>query len=79
MFQAPENELQTLSKLLIDEEIVKSITFTTDKATKDLVVITETPSKFYPIVTQVIAENDLLIRHLESQTDNIEAIFDFLT
>lgn len=79
LFQAPNNELQTLSKLLIEEDIVKTITFTTDKASTDLVVITETPSKFYPKVTQVIAENDLLIRHLESQTDNIEAIFDFLT
>ena len=79
LFRAPRNELQKLSKLLIGEDVVKSITFASDKAKNDLIVITDTPSKFYPIVTQVIAENGLQINHLESQTDNIEAIFDFLT
>ncbi len=79
LIQGPNYELQTLSKLLIDEEIVKSVSFNIDDSTKDLIVITETPRKFYPLVTQLIAENDLLIKHLESQTDNIEAIFEYLT
>ncbi|MFX0149967.1 MAG: ABC transporter ATP-binding protein [Candidatus Hodarchaeota archaeon] len=79
LLRAPYSELQQLSKLLIEEDIVKSITFNPDKDPKDLVVITETPSTFYPIVTQLIAKNGLLINHLESQTDNIEAIFDYLT
>jgi len=79
LLRAPYSELQQLSKLLIEENIVKSITFNPDKDPKDLVIITETPSKFYPTVTQLIAKNGLLIRHLESQTDNIEAIFDYLT
>lgn len=79
LFQAPPEELHTLSKLLIEEEIVKSMTFNKEKEREDLVVITETPSTFYPTVTRVIAENGLLITHLESQTDNIEAIFDYLT
>jgi ABC-2 type transport system ATP-binding protein len=79
LFRAPRNELQTLSKLLIDEDIIKTFTFPSDKATQDLIVITDTPSTFYPTATRLIAENRLLINHLESQTDNIEAIFDFLT
>ncbi|MFX0182828.1 MAG: ABC transporter ATP-binding protein, partial [Candidatus Hodarchaeota archaeon] len=79
LFRAPYSELQQLSKLLIEEDIVKSITFNPDKDPKDLVIITEIPSTFYPTVTQLIAKNGLLINHLESQTDNIEAIFDYLT
>ena len=79
LFQAPHNELKTLSKLLIEENIVQSMTFNIAKEREDLTVITETPSKFYPIVTRVIADNDLSIKHLESTTDNIEAIFDYLT
>ncbi|MFX1515463.1 MAG: ABC transporter ATP-binding protein [Promethearchaeota archaeon] len=79
LFRAPRTELQTLSKLLIEEDIIKSVTFPSDKATRDLIVITDTPSLFYPTATRLIAENGLLINHLESQTDNIEAIFDFLT
>ena len=79
LFRAPLNELQKLSKLLIGEDIIKTITFASDKAKKDLKVITDTPSTFYPAATRLIAENGLIINHLESQTDNIEAIFDFLT
>ncbi|UCE13165.1 MAG: ABC transporter ATP-binding protein [Candidatus Heimdallarchaeota archaeon] len=79
LFQAPPTELHTLSKLLIEEDIVKSITFNKEKEREDLVVITETPTTFYPVATRIIAENGLLIKHLESQTDNIEAIFDYLT
>ncbi len=79
LFRAPLNELQKLSKLLIEEDIIKTITFASDKAKKDLIVITDTPSTFYPAATRLIAENGLLINHLESLTDNIEAIFDFLT
>ncbi|MFX0172118.1 MAG: ABC transporter ATP-binding protein [Candidatus Hodarchaeota archaeon] len=79
LLRAPYSELQQLSKLLIEEDIVKSITFNSDKDPKDLLVITETPSTFYTAVTQLIAKNGLLISHLESQTDNIEAIFDYLT
>ncbi|MFX0016309.1 MAG: ABC transporter ATP-binding protein [Promethearchaeota archaeon] len=79
LFRAPQNELQKLSKLLIEESIIKTITFSSDKTKHDLIVITDTPSTFYPVATRLIAENGLLINHLESQTDNIEAIFDFLT
>lgn len=79
LFRAPRNELQKLSKLLIEEDIIKTITFSSDKTIKDLIVITDTPRTFYPAATRLIAENGLLINHLESQTDNIEAIFDFLT
>ncbi|MFW9904900.1 MAG: ABC transporter ATP-binding protein [Candidatus Thorarchaeota archaeon] len=79
LFKAPHNELQTLSKLLIEEDIIRTITFQSDEAKQDLIVITDTPSKFYPTATRLIAENGLLINHLESQTDNIEAIFEFLT
>lgn len=79
LFRAQRNELQKLSKLLIEEDIIKTITFPSDKARNDLIVITDTPSTFYPVATRLIAENGLLINHLESQTDNIEAIFDFLT
>ncbi|MFX1507431.1 MAG: ABC transporter ATP-binding protein [Promethearchaeota archaeon] len=79
LLRAQRNELQTLSKLLIEEDIVRSITFPVEKEGKDLIVITDTPSMFYPTATKLIAENGLLINHLESQTDNIEAIFDFLT
>jgi ABC-2 type transport system ATP-binding protein len=79
LFKAPFDELQSLSKLLIDEEIVKSISFTSEKEEKDLIVITETPRVFYPALTKMIAKSGLLIKHLESQTDNIEAIFDYLT
>ncbi|MFX0122111.1 MAG: ABC transporter ATP-binding protein [Candidatus Hodarchaeota archaeon] len=79
LFRAPRSELQILSKLLIEEDIIRSIAFPSDKAIKDLIVITDTPSMFYPTATRLIAENGLQINHLESQTDNIEAIFDFLT
>lgn len=79
LFRAQHSELKTFSQLLIEEDIIRSITFRTDKETKDLIVITDNPSEFYPFATRVIAENGLLINHLESQTDNIEAIFDFLT
>lgn len=79
LFRAPLRELKNLSKLLIEENIVQSMSFNVEKEKEDLIVITETPGKFYPIVTKVIADNDLLIHHLESTTDNIEAIFDYLT
>ncbi|MFW9779547.1 MAG: ABC transporter ATP-binding protein [Candidatus Heimdallarchaeota archaeon] len=79
LFRAPSNELKMLSKLLIEESIVHSMTFNVDKGREDLVVVTEAPRKFYPAVTKLIVENDLLIQHLESTTDNIEAIFDYLT
>ena len=79
LLRAQRDELETLSKLLIEENIVRSLTFPTEKEGKDLIVITDTPSTFYPAATRLIAENGLLISHLESQTDNIEAIFDFLT
>ncbi|MHA2329032.1 MAG: ABC transporter ATP-binding protein [Candidatus Hodarchaeales archaeon] len=79
LFRAPHNELQNLSKFLIEEDVINSITFTTNAETKDLLIVTDTPSKFYPIATRVIAENGLSITHLESQTDNIEAIFEYLT
>ncbi len=78
LFKAPFNELQQLSKYLIDKDIVNTITFKRDKNNVDLVITTDNPNSFYSAATQVIAENDLLIKHLEVQTDNIESIFEFL-
>ena len=79
LFQASYKDLQQLSKLLIDEDIVKEIIFNPYQKPEDLLIITEKPSDFYPKVTEIIAKNNLLVRHLESQTDNIEAIFEYLT
>ena len=78
LFKAPFNELQQLSKYLIDKDIVNTITFKRDKNNVDLVITTDNPNSFYSAATQVIAENNLLIKHLEVQTDNIESIFEFL-
>ncbi len=78
LFKAPFSELQQLSKHLIDKDIVNTITFKRDKIDVDLVVTTDNPNSFYSAATQVIAENNLLIKHLEVQTDNIESIFEFL-
>ena len=76
---APIDQLKNLSKLMIDESIISSLNYDMDKTATNLVAITNNPKKFYPTVTKLIAENDLFIEHLESTTDNIEAIFEFLT
>jgi len=78
LFKAPFDELQQLSKHLIDKDIVNTITFKRNKIDVDLVITTDNPNSFYSVATQVIAENNLLIKHLEVQTDNIESIFEFL-
>ncbi|PWI46971.1 hypothetical protein CEE45_14110 [Candidatus Heimdallarchaeota archaeon B3_Heim] len=79
LIHAPIDQLKNLSKLMIDESIVNSLKFGADKSSTDLVAITNNPKEFYPKITQLIAENNLFVEHLESKTDNIEAIFEFLT
>jgi ABC-2 type transport system ATP-binding protein len=79
LIRASLDQLQHLSKLLIDESIVNSLKFSTDKSSTDLIAITDSPKDFYPSVTKLVAENGLNIQHLESTTDNIEAIFEYLT
>ena len=79
LFNAPYKELQKLSQLLIEEDIIDTISIKREKDNVDLIVTTDNPNEFYPTVTRVIAKNNLFIRRLESQTDNIEAIFEYLT
>jgi ABC-2 type transport system ATP-binding protein len=79
LIHAPINQLKNLSKLMIDESIVNSLKFDSNKSSTELVAITNNPKEFYPKITQLVAENNLLIEHLESTTDNIEAIFEYLT
>lgn len=79
LIQAPSEMLQKFSQLLIGENIINSIAFKGEKGKESLLVTTEDPGNFYPAATKLIAQNNLLIHHLESQTDNIEAIFDYLT
>ncbi|MHA1976985.1 MAG: ABC transporter ATP-binding protein [Candidatus Hodarchaeales archaeon] len=79
LIHAPIDQLKNLSKLMIDESIISSLNYNMDKVSTKLVAITNNPKEFYPKVTQLIAENSLFIEHLESTTDNIEAIFEYLT
>ena len=79
LFQAPYPELQRLSVSLIQANLVNNLRFTQVEDSTDLIATTENPGKFYSAVTQLIAENNIHIKHLESRTDNIEAIFEFLT
>ncbi|MHA1973734.1 MAG: ABC transporter ATP-binding protein [Candidatus Hodarchaeales archaeon] len=79
LINGPLDQLKELSKNLIEGSIVKSLEFSYDKKQPGLIAVTERPSVFYPEVTRIIANNDLFIDHLESKTDNIEAIFDYLT
>ena len=79
LFQAPFPELQKLSVCLIEESLVNNVNFNTHDERTDLIATTENPSKFYSNVTKLIARNQLHITHLESRTDNIEAIFEYLT
>lgn len=79
LFNAPYKELQKLSQFLIEEDIIDTINIKREKDNVDLIVTTDNPNEFYPTVTRVIAKNNLFIRRLESQTDNIEAIFEYLT
>jgi ABC-2 type transport system ATP-binding protein len=78
LFKAPYSELKQLSKLLIEEDIINKIDFKHEKEDIDLVITTDNPNSFYSTATQVIAKNELLIKHLEVQTDNIESIFEYL-
>ncbi len=71
--------LKAYSKLLVDEEVVHSISFERKDGQINLLIETHNPNEFYSVSTRIIAENHLSIEHLESQTDNIEAIFDYLT
>ncbi len=79
LIQAPDDQLKSLSKLMIDESIVSSLNFKTGEISTDLIAITNNPKQFYPKITQLVAEKNLSIDHLESTTDNIEAIFEYLT
>ncbi|MHA2176040.1 MAG: ABC transporter ATP-binding protein [Candidatus Hodarchaeales archaeon] len=79
LFHAPFSELQRLSICLIEENLVNNVNFRSHEAKTDLIATTENPSKFYSNVTKLIASNQLQITHLESRTDNIEAIFEYLT
>ena len=79
LINAPLNQLKELSKHLIESTVVKSLEFATETKPSSLIAITDKPSSFYPEVTRIVADNGLLINHLESQTDNIEAIFEYLT
>lgn len=79
LFHAPLTELQKLSVCLIEESLVNSVNFNTHEERTDLIATTENPSKFYSNVTRLIAKNRLQITHLESRTDNIESIFEYLT
>jgi ABC-type multidrug transport system ATPase subunit len=79
LFQAPYSELQRLSISLIEANLVNNIRFTNFEKSPDLIATTANPGKFYSKVTQLIAEKQIHIQHLESRTDNIESIFEFLT
>ncbi len=79
LFQAPYPELQRLSVSLIQANLVNNLRFTNLENSPDLIATTDNPGKFYSAVTRLIAENDIHVKHLESRTDNIEAIFEFLT
>ncbi|MCK4848659.1 MAG: ABC transporter ATP-binding protein [Candidatus Heimdallarchaeota archaeon] len=79
LFQAPYSELQQLSISLIEANLVNNIHFTNFEKSPDLIATTDNPGKFYSEVTQLIAEKQIHIKHLESRTDNIESIFEFLT
>ncbi len=79
LIHAPIDHLKSLSKLMIDESIITSLKFNPDKSATDLIAITNNPKEFYPKMTLLIAKNNLSIEHLESTTDNIEAIFEYLT
>lgn len=79
LFQAPYPELQRLSISLIQTNLVNNLHFTNNEKSPDLIATTENPAKFYSEVTNLIAEKQIHIKHLESRTDNIEAIFEFLT
>ncbi len=78
LFRAPYNELKQLSKFLIEKDIINSIDFKHEKEEIDLIITTNNPNDFYSTATKVIAKNELLIKHLEVQTDNIESIFEYL-
>ncbi len=79
LIHAPIDQLQSLSKLMIDESIISSLNFMKRDKTTNLVAVTNNPKEFYPKVTKLVAENEIFIEHLESTTDNIEAIFEYLT
>jgi len=79
LFQASYSELQKLSISLIQANLVNDLRFTNSGQSPDLIATTENPGKFYSHVTKIIAEKQIRIKHLESRTDNIEAIFEFLT
>ena len=78
LFKAPYSALKQLSKFLIEEDIVNTIDFKHEKDDVDLIITTDNPNSFYSTATQVIAKNELLIKRLEVQTDNIESIFEYL-
>ena len=79
LIKAPIKDLKRLSMSMIQENLVKNIKFNTFEGVTDLIATTNDPSTFYPRVTGIIADEKLNITHLESRTDNIESIFEYLT
>ncbi|MHA1450237.1 MAG: ABC transporter ATP-binding protein, partial [Candidatus Hodarchaeales archaeon] len=80
LFRGIPEELTRLTKLLLDEKIIKSVTVSeSEKNRSQLHITTEKSKEFYGTVTRVIAENNIKIEHLESLTDNVESIFEYLT
>ena len=71
-----EAELKKLSSLLLNENVIKTITV---NSPENIHVVTEKASIFYPTITKLIAENNINISEVESRTDNVEAIFEYLT
>ena len=74
-FEGDITYLKIMAKKIIEEDIVQTVTF----KDQNLEVITHKPSEFYKRATNIIAENDLYISHMESKTDSVEAIFEYLT
>jgi ABC-2 type transport system ATP-binding protein len=79
LITAPIDDLKRLSMSMIQKNLVKNIKFDTYEGVTDLVATTNDPSTFYLGVTKIIANENLNVTHLESRTDNIEAIFEYLT
>ncbi|MFW9992603.1 MAG: ABC transporter ATP-binding protein [Candidatus Odinarchaeota archaeon] len=80
LFRGKQETLKRLAQELLEEEIVQTVNvLEPDNNSSQLDVITEKPSVFYKAVTRIVAENNIKIDHMESKTDNIEAIFEYLT
>ncbi|MHA2295055.1 MAG: ABC transporter ATP-binding protein [Candidatus Hodarchaeales archaeon] len=79
-FRGRQEPLKQLAQELLGEEIVQTVNvLSPDDNGSQLNVVTEKPSVFYKSVTRIVAENNIKLNHMESKTDNIEAIFEYLT